>query len=161
MTRNLETDIGVYLDMPTHLGDHQNLELAIGLARGDPPEVIAQAVGCATKTVLRRMDDPDFMAQVEALSDKSFHDLPAKFRGAVLAAFDTILELSRSGRNEGTRLSAAKMVLDYAGIQPPKQDEGPPGGDDAPIYAIRDKDGIYRPIILLPSGKVEVQERAG
>lgn len=84
------------------------------LARGATQTEAAALVGCCTRTVSRRLDDPVFARRVSEYRDAILESGAAKLGDLIARATGTLSELLTAEHPPQVRLGASRAVLDAA-----------------------------------------------
>jgi hypothetical protein len=87
-------------------------ELVAALACGASPESAAQRAGVSLRTVFRRLADPAFRAQVDAMRAELVGRQAGMFTAAGMASIKTFTTLQESATSESVRLGAARAVIE-------------------------------------------------
>jgi hypothetical protein len=87
-------------------------ELVLALACGATPENAAQKTGLSRRTVYRRLSEPAFAAQVNAMRADMVRRSAGMFTAAGMAAIKTLTTLQESANSEAVRLGAARATIE-------------------------------------------------
>jgi len=87
-------------------------KLLPALACGATKENAARQAGVSLSTVKRRMDDPDFCRQLQAVRADILHRACAALTAASTEAVRTLLDLLKPSSPHAVRLGAARSVLE-------------------------------------------------
>ena len=90
--------------------------LILALARGASYVQAAREAGCSKATVFRRMQDYAFAKRVKDVRAELLSRSVGMLVAASAAAAKTLSELCRFSKNEMVKLSAAKSILELAGL---------------------------------------------
>src|SRR5262249_35986465 len=93
---------------------HADAALAAALIGGATLDEAADAANVSRSTVARRLRDPAFRGQLEALRREALARAADKLAGLAVAALETLEELLAADHAPGTRLGAARAVLHEA-----------------------------------------------
>lgn len=88
--------------------------LVLGLARGLSYSEAAKAAGIGERTIVRRMADPVFRAEVERIRAAMIERALGKLADKVSAAVDTLGNLLKPGTPATVRRGAADSLLSHA-----------------------------------------------
>jgi hypothetical protein len=99
--------------MPASRHDADEI-LAAALAAGRTMASAAEAAGVCTKTVRRRLDDPDFRSQVADLKRETTGRAVALLAENAAGAVVELTKLSTGSASEKIRLVASKAVVELA-----------------------------------------------
>ena len=93
-------------------------KLAIALAEGLTVKAAAERAGIAERTAFRYLkDDPRIHAEVDRILGESTEAAKRKLRAYATRAVETLIQVSdEGGREQSHRVSAARAILDRAGI---------------------------------------------
>jgi hypothetical protein len=87
-------------------------DLILALACGASPENAAQKAGFGLRTVYRRLAEPAFRAQVDAMRAELVRRSADMLTAASMSAIKTLTTLQESAASESVRLGAARTVLE-------------------------------------------------
>ncbi|MEX1042217.1 MAG: hypothetical protein WDZ51_16415 [Pirellulaceae bacterium] len=87
--------------------------LALAIARGNTLEAAAREAGVSSRTVHRRMGDPEFRRLVEEARGKMFDEAAGMLAQACRGAVETLTELQKA-ESESIRCMAARVILEQA-----------------------------------------------
>ncbi len=87
-------------------------KLLAALACGATKENAARQAGVSLSTVKRRLDDPEFCRQLQALRADILHRAIAALTAASTEAVRTLLDLLKPSSPHAARLGAARSVLE-------------------------------------------------
>lgn len=88
--------------------------LTLALARGASYSEAAVAAGVGVRTVVRRMQNPAFRAEVERVRSAMLGIAMGKLTAAVAGAVDTLADLLHPGTLSSVRRGAADSILGHA-----------------------------------------------
>ena len=89
--------------------------LVLSLATGTSNQSAAEAAGCATKTVQRRLADPGFRRALDETRNRLFEQALGRAVHHAVRAADVLAEIMDDADNPPrVRVSAAKVLLDSA-----------------------------------------------
>jgi hypothetical protein len=86
--------------------------LALALACGATLEAAGQKAGVSMATVCRRLQDPEFKAQLQQLRADMVQRTAGALTAAATEAVRTLLELQKAASPPAVRLGAARAVLE-------------------------------------------------
>lgn len=89
-----------------------NETLLLALACGASQETAAQKAGVSRRTVVRRLEDPAFRKQLNAIRVDIVQRLTGTLTAGALEAAKTLLALLASSVPPSTRLGAAKTIIE-------------------------------------------------
>lgn len=84
------------------------------LARGETQTRAATAIGVSSRTVSRRLSEPEFVKELDAVRQQMFDSAAGKVSYLMTEAIDGLQELLKSNTPPATKLSAARAVIDYS-----------------------------------------------
>src|SRR5437660_10459461 len=87
-------------------------ELILALACGATPENAAQKAGLSVRTVYRRLAEPAFRAQVDAMRADMVRRMAGMLTATGVGALRTLSQLQESARSESVRLGAARSIVE-------------------------------------------------
>jgi hypothetical protein len=87
-------------------------ELVLALACGASPESAAQKSRLSRRTVYRRLADPAFRGQVDAMRAEILRRSVGMLTAASLGAIKTFTTLQESATSESVRLGAARATIE-------------------------------------------------
>jgi hypothetical protein len=82
------------------------------LACGASPEAAGQTAGLSRRTVFRRLADPAFRAEVDAVRAEMLRRTADIISAAGPSAIKTLVKLQEAAASEGVRLGAARSILE-------------------------------------------------
>jgi hypothetical protein len=88
-------------------------ELVAALACGASAESAAQRAGVSLRTVFRRLADPAFRAQVDAMRAELVRRSTDLFTAAGLSSIKTLMKLQESAESEAVQLGAARAIMEW------------------------------------------------
>lgn len=98
--------------MPDHSRKKAEDALLLALACGASVEQAARQCGLSTRTVYRRLADPDFCRRLQKLRGEMVSRTAGTLTAAATEAVRTLLELMKSPASGSVRLGAARAVLE-------------------------------------------------
>jgi hypothetical protein len=98
--------------MPDRSRKKADTTLLLALACGATVEAAARQVGVTPRTVYRRLEDPAFRAQVQALRTDMVQRAAATLTAAATEAVKTLVVLQHASTPAAVRLGAARAVLE-------------------------------------------------
>lgn len=84
--------------------------MVVLMVQGLSHSEIAAELGCSTKTIQRRLKDPDFAYEVKARRRAVVHAATARLEGMIAKALDTLSRLL-SSEDEHVALKAVQLTL--------------------------------------------------
>jgi hypothetical protein len=86
--------------------------LLLALACGATPENAAQKTGFGLRTVYRRLAEPGFRAQVDAVRAELVRRVAGMLTAAGIGSIKTFTTLQESAVSESVRLGAARAIIE-------------------------------------------------
>ena len=77
-------------------------------------DAAAQQAGVCRTQLWKLRRDPDFSEKLAAAQREAFRDCTGRLQQASETAVDTLVEIAAHGKNEQSRLAAARTILDQA-----------------------------------------------
>ncbi|WP_307976268.1 terminase small subunit [uncultured Streptococcus sp.] len=96
--------------------------IALGMKQGQAARYAGYSDKVADNLATENMKNSEILEQIDKLQEVKKQALRRRFQGMAEVAFDELIHVLKDvDASPQARLNAAKMILDYAGMEEPKQ----------------------------------------